>query len=206
MYIPELFEECDSEEVKRIINEHPLATLAYTTDSGVHAQHVPLIFAGENTLIGHVAAASPISSELHNNGSVLAIFVGQDSYISPNWYPTKAEHHRHVPTWNYQAVHVSGRITLSRDSKSALAVVGKLTKNFESKTNGNSGWKMADAPREYIESMLQEFVPFEITIDRIEAKSKLSQNREKVDFDSVQTQMETRGQTELAVRMQRLKS
>jgi transcriptional regulator len=65
---------------------------------------------------------------------------------------------------------------------------------------------MADAPREYIESMLQEFVPFEITIDRIEAKSKLSQNRDRLDFDSVQTQMEIRGQDELAARMQKLKS
>jgi transcriptional regulator len=203
MYIPELFEECDSEEVKRIINEHPLATLAYNTDVGVQAHHLPLIFTSENTLIGHVAAASSINSELHNNDPILAIFMGQESYISPNWYPTKAEHHRHVPTWNYQAVHVSGRIAFSRDRKSALAVVGKLTKHFESKTNGSHGWKMTDAPKEFIESMLQEFVPFEITIDRIEAKSKLSQNREKIDFESVQSQMEKRGQHELAARMQK---
>ena len=205
MHIPAQFKETDAEEIRRIIEEYPLATLAYQSEAGVEAQHIPLIFDGESTLIGHVAAGNNMVSELHNRDSILVIFSGQNSYISPNWYPTKQDHHRHVPTWNYQAVHITGKISFHRDVKSCRAVVGKLTKHFEIKTNGSSAWKMADAPAEYIESMLSQFVPFEITVERIEAKSKLSQNREKIDFESVQLQMEKRGQNELAARMQKLK-
>lgn len=205
MHTPAPFKETDIAEVQRIIEEYPLATLAYQSETGVEAQHIPLIFDGESTLIGHVAADNNMVSELHNRDSILVIFSGQNSYVSPNWFPTKQDHHRHVPTWNYQAVHITGKIRFHCDVKACRAVVGKLTKHFETKTNGSSAWRMADAPAEYIESMLSQFVPFEIAIEQIEAKSKLSQNLEKIDFESVQLQMERRGQNELAALMQKLK-
>lgn len=205
MHIPAQFNETDVAEIQRIIEEYPLATLVYQSKGGVAAQHIPLIFDGEASLIGHVAADNGMVSELHNQDSILVIFSGQNAYISPNWYPTKQDHHRHVPTWNYQAVHITGKVSFHRDVKSCLAVVGKLTKHFERKTNGSSAWKMADAPAEYIESMLSQFVPFEISIEQIEAKSKLSQNREAVDYDSVQQKMSSAGKLDLANRMEGLK-
>lgn len=205
MHIPEIFSEHDAAEIMRLISAHPLASIVYAKDSGVDAEHVPLIFDGEHRLIGHFAANNAVTKTLGDGHAVLAIFSGQDSYISPNWYPTKAEHHRHVPTWNFQKVHIYGRINFLTDDKSARAVVGKLTKHFETLTNGKQAWKMSDAPADYMNEMLSKISPFTIAIDRIEAKSKVSQNRVAVDYQSVISVMESNGRLELADRMKSLK-
>ena len=206
MHIPEIFEESSADEVHRIIEAHPLALVAYTTDAGVYAQHAPLILDGQRRLIGHFAANNEICSQLQSGAQVLAVFSGQDAYVSPNWYPTKQQHHRHVPTWNYQAVHIRGSINFLAVPKAALAVVGKLTKHFEQQLNGLEAWKMADAPRDFIDDLLAQITPFEILVDEIEAKSKLSQNREAEDFDSVANELEHSGQHELAARMAKLRT
>lgn len=204
MHIPPAFVEDDKDEIRRIIASHPLAAIVYKTDTALDAQHVPLIFDGQHRLIGHVAANNEICDSLVSGSDVLIIFSGQDSYISPNWYPTKSVHHRHVPTWNYQTVHVRGKLNFLTDSKTALAVVGKLTKHFETQTNGADAWKISDAPKAYISDLLSKLTPFEILIEEISAKSKLSQNREKVDYTSVRDQMIKSDLTELATRMQSL--
>ena len=96
MYIPPLFAENDHSELRILIAEHPLATLVYRVGETMEAQHIPLIFNGENKLIGHIASNNEIVAQLRDGDSVLAIFSGQDSYISPNWYPSKATHHNRV--------------------------------------------------------------------------------------------------------------
>lgn len=205
MHIPEIFAEKDQAEIARLISAHPLATLVYSLNSpssyGFEAEHIPLIFDGEHRLIGHFAANNAVTQHLKNGDAVLAIFSGEDSYISPNWYPTKAQHHRHVPTWNFQKAHVYGQINFLTGEKPARAVVGKLTKYFETLTNGKSAWKMSDAPADYMNDMLSKITPFEICIQRIEAKSKLSQNRVTEDYQSVQQRMESTGRAELSTRM-----
>ena len=201
MFVPPIFTEESDSEIRKVISHHPLAFIAYQANGTVDGQHVPMIFDGQNKLIGHVAANNVMTSDLKSGDEVLLVFSGQDSYISPNWYPTKTEHHKQVPTWNYQSVHVRGRLTFLYEAKSALAVVGKLTKYFETRTNGSDGWKIADAPKEYIADMLTKLTAFEVHIKEITAKSKLSQNREQIDHKSVTDQMTKRDRLELAERM-----
>lgn len=206
MYIPPHFAENDASELRTLIAEHPLAAVIYEFGESMEAQHIPLIFDGENKLIGHVAANNEIVAQLRDGEPVLAIFSGQESYISPNWYPSKAIHHKHVPTWNYQVVHAKGKIAFRDDKKTKLSVVGKMTKHFETLVNGKNAWKLADAPREYIEGMLVHIIVIEISLDSLIGKSKVSQNRDVADFDSVLNTMSKDGQHELADRMKRFKA
>jgi transcriptional regulator len=134
---------------------------------------------------------------------VLAIFRGEDGYVSPNFYPSKPEHHRHVPTWNYQVVHVYGDIAFQHDEKAKRAVVGLLTREHERRVNGDRAWRMADAPADFITQMLASIVAFRINVRRVLAKSKLSQNREPRDYLGAIDGLRTSGREALADRMAR---
>ena len=140
---------------------------------------------------------------LDDGAPVLAIFRGQDAYVSPNLYPTKPENHRHVPTWNYQVVHIAGHISIQHDDKSKRAIVGRLTRDHEARMNGDAAWRMADAPRDYIDGMLAAIVAFRIEITGIAAKAKLSQNRAAVDHAGVVDSVAARGLDNMAARMRR---
>ena len=199
MYLPEQFTEHDQEEITGLIRANPFAIITCVADSGdLIANHIPLLMDGDSTLIGHIAKANALHKTISDGAKVLVIFRGEDSYISPNWYPTKPETHRHVPTWNYQVVHMHGTLTFTHDAKQKRGIVGKLTKYFETLTSGDAAWKMADAPKDYMDGMIDNIVGFTISIDRIEAKSKLSQNREKVDYDAVADEMAARHRENLA--------
>jgi transcriptional regulator len=158
---------------------------------------------GDAALIGHVALANDMHRIIPDGTPVLAIFRGQDAYVSPNLYPSKALHHRHVPTWNYQVVHVAGRISFQHDDKTKRAIVGRLTRDHERAMNGDAAWRMADAPRDYMEGMLAAIVAFRIDITGIIAKAKLSQNREAADHAGVVGSVEARGLDIMAARMRR---
>ena len=211
MYMPSHFEEGEVAVIRGIIADNPLATLVAHTDEGLVANHLPVLFdpsardhSGSmetSVLIGHVATANDLHRMLADGAKVLLIFHGEDTYVSPNWYPTKPRHHRHVPTWNYQVVHVHGRIFFQHDDKSKRAIVGHLTKHFETATNGDKAWKMADAPADFMRDMVQNIVGFQINIDTVQAKSKLSQNREMEDYDNVANELEAKGLNRLASRM-----
>lgn len=203
MYMPEHFRETDAAEVAGLMAAFPLACIVAQTAQGLVANHVPLMADGESALIGHIALNNDMHRLIAEGGTVLAIFRGQDGYVSPNLYPTKAEHHRHVPTWNYQVVHVEGTIRFQRDDKAKRAVVGRLTRAHEARLNGDQAWRMADAPRDYLETMLAAIVAFRIDITGIAAKAKLSQNREAVDHAGVVTSFEARGLDVMAARMRR---
>ena len=193
MYLPEHFTEHDQDEIIDLVRTNPFAIITCVSDSGeLIANHIPLLMDGDSTLIGHIAKANTLHKTISDGANVLVIFRGEDSYISPNWYPTKPETHRHVPTWNYQVVHMHGTLTFTHDAKQKRGIVGKLTKYFEVLTSGDAAWKMADAPKDYMDGMIDNIVGFTISIDRIEAKSKLSQNREKVDYDAVADEMAAR--------------
>lgn len=203
MYLPRHFEETDTAAIRSLVVQNPLATVVASTRDGLIANHLPVLFDGDDVLIGHVALANPLHQLIGPEDQVLLVFQGGETYISPNWYPSKEEHHRHVPTWNYQVVHVYGRMAFQTDAKSKASVVGKLTREFEGRTNGRDAWRMADAPADYLSEMLENIVAFRISIDRIEAKSKLSQNREPRDFENVVKVLEGRGENDLTAQMKR---
>lgn len=204
MFIAPEFQENRPEEIQRLVQDYPLATIVAHTDQGLIANHIPLLFKSDNILIGHIAKANEMYALITENQSVLAIFKGEDAYISANDYPSKFIDHKKVPTWNYQAVHVHGTLKFYDDQKSKLAAVGMLTKIQEQKTNGAQAWKMSDAPKGYLLALLEDLVVFEIEVTRIQAQSKLSQNREPTDFNAVIKRLKGRDQAGLAQAMSNL--
>lgn len=181
MYIPPHFQEIDPAAVDDLLDAAPLACLVGQTPHGLVANHIPLLRRPDGSLIGHVALANDMHRLFAEGQDVLAVFRGDDAYVSPNFYPSKPEHHRHVPTWNYQAVHVEGAIFFQHDDNAKRAAVGLLTRHHERRLNGDRAWRMADAPRDYMDKMLAGIVAFRIDVRRTLAKSKLSQNREARD-------------------------
>lgn len=198
MYIPEHFREIDPAEIARVVAEAPLACIVAQTADGLVANHIPVIATADGALIGHVALANDMHRMVGEGQEVLAIFRGADGYVSPNFYPSKAEHHRHVPTWNYQAVHVTGAITFQHEERAKRAVVGLLTREHERRLNAARAWRMADAPADYMTSMLAGIVAFRIEVRRVLAKSKLSQNRGPRDYRGVVDGLERSANAALA--------
>lgn len=203
MYIPDHFAEADPAEVDRLVHDHPLACVVGMTGAGLVANHLPLFLTPRRDLVGHVAVKNDMHRLMADGQEVLAIFRGGEAYVSPNRYPSKALNHRSVPTWNYQVVHVHGRIAFDHDDHAKRAAVALLTRDHERRANGAAAWKMADAPADYMEGMLAAIVAFRITPERVLAKSKLSQNRDDADHAGVVADFEARGQTELAARMRK---
>lgn len=201
MYIPPHFAEVSHEEITSIIETAPLACLVAQTVEGLIANHLPVVIAKENELIGHMALANDMHRLVAEGQDVLVIFRSDDAYISANYYPTKQEHHRHVPTWNYQVVHIYGTISFQHDEKAKRAAVGLLTRHHEQRVNGPNGWRMSDAPADYMEKRLQDIVAFRIAPKRTLAKSKLSQNREEVDYRGALSALETTGHRRMADKM-----
>ena len=203
MYMPDAFVETRSAEVARIVSTFPLAVVVTCGPDGPAANHIPLLMDSRDRLIGHVARANPMSREIADGARALAIFRADDAYVSPNWYPSKFDHHRHVPTWNYQVVHAHGAIRFRYERKAIMAAVGKLTRQMEDRVSGPNAWRMADAPADFLADMLSRIVAFRLTVTRIEAKSKLNQNRAAADVASVAAAVERRGNPALAAAMRR---
>ena len=199
MYVPPHFQEIDPAEIASILAEAPLACIVAQTDQGLVANHIPLLAAPDGTLIGHVALANDMHRLIPDGHEVLAIFRGEDGYVSPNFYPSKPRHHRHVPTWNYQVVHVHGPIRFQHDTSAKRAAVGLLTRLHERRVNGAAAWRMADAPADYLQQMLDAIVAFRIAPRRTLAKSKLSQNREDEDRLGAIAGLDATGQAALAL-------
>jgi transcriptional regulator len=204
MYIPEHFLIKNLEVIHQIIQTNPLGVLVSMTPEGLDANHIPFeLDAGRGVLTAHVARANPVWQECKDGAEVLVIFRGNESYISPNWYPSKHETHRLVPTWNYEVVHVHGRLTVQDQEKFVRGVVGRLTRRHEA--TEPKPWKMGDSAPEYIDGMLKAIVGIEIAITRLEGKAKLSQNREDRDRLNAAEVLSTQGEVGLARAMQSAK-
>lgn len=208
MYLPELFAESRPEELHRIIREHPLGMLVTHTAAGLEANHLPFVMdtsrGASGVLLGHVARANPIWQEVRNGDPVLVVFRGVQGYISPNWYPSKQETHRHVPTWNYEVIHAHGRINVMDGEEFVRGMVAKLTR--QSEESEPRPWKMGDAPADYLAQELNQIVGIEIELGRIEGKRKLSQNRNFRDFEGTVSTLEERGNAALAAAMRRTRT
>jgi transcriptional regulator len=202
MYLPPHFKEVNNDEIRGLIEAYPLACIVAQTSEGLIANHIPILSAPDGTLIGHVALNNDMHRLVEENQEVMVIFRGDDAYVSPNYYPTKPEHHRHVPTWNYQVVHIYGNITFQHVEQPKRAAVGLLTRNHERKLNGDKAWRMADAPMDYMQQMINNIVAFRIKPSRILAKSKLSQNREERDYIGAINGLRSTGHENLATKME----
>ncbi|AKA21527.1 FMN-binding negative transcriptional regulator [Pseudomonas chlororaphis] len=187
MYVPRAFAEEDLPTLHGLIAETRLATLVTYGEQGLQANHLPLLFVPDQgpfgTLYGHLAKANPQWQELAGGGEALVIFPGAETYISPSLYPSKAEHGKVVPTWNYTAVHAYGSAEVFSDPQRIREVVSALTNQHEA--GRAAPWKFEDAPAEFMDSMLRAIVGFALPIQRLEGKRKLSQNRTAADIAGV---------------------
>lgn len=198
MYLPQHFEETRAEELHRVIREYPLGVLVVNGPRGLDANHLPFDLRPDDGerghLLAHVARANPLWQEATDGDEALVIFRAANAYISPNWYPSKHQFHRQVPTWNYQAVHVHGRIRIRDDERFVRGVVARLTRVNEARTGSDKPWKMTDSSREYIDQMLSAIVGIEIEITQLVGKWKLSQNREERDRINAAEELRQRGE------------
>lgn len=207
MYVPKHFEEVRPGEIRRLLREFPLGMLVTHGDGGLDAVHIPFeVDAGEaapTLLSGHVARANPVWQAVRDGDEVLVVFRGDDAYVSPNWYPSKHEQHRQVPTWNYQVVHLHGRIFVHEDEAFLRGIVARLTRTHEARAGQSPPWRMTDATPEYIAQLLRAIVGLEVRVERIVAKSKLSQNKDARDRESVIAAMDAAGAGGVAGAMRR---
>jgi transcriptional regulator len=187
MYTPAAFKYDDIASLHELIEGTRLAILVTHDENGMQASHLPLLLNPEQgshgTLHGHLAKANPQCQALVGGAEVMVIFPGADAYVSPSFYPAKAEHGKVVPTWNYLAVHAYGVPQVFTDAGRLLEVVRGLTEKHEAgRTNP---WSVDDAPADYIEKMLGAIVGFALPMTRLEGKRKLSQNRSTADITGV---------------------
>jgi transcriptional regulator len=186
MYVPTLFAEDRPEELQAIIRSSALPVLVslLRDDDGARmvATHLPLTLDGER-LVGHIARANKQWRLLDTTAESFAIFSGVDGYVSPSYYATKQETGRVVPTWNYEAVHVYGRLEIIEDTARILEVVTNLTNRYEQPRQ--KPWKVSDAPDDYIASQLRAIVAVVLHITKMIGVRKLSQNKTTADRDGV---------------------
>ncbi|WP_148716112.1 FMN-binding negative transcriptional regulator [Chitinolyticbacter meiyuanensis] len=179
MYTPSHFAAPSTEDMHALITAQPLGTLVVCTANGLDANPIPLELdraAGPwGTLHGHVARANPLWHSFDPQVEALVIFQGPDAYISPSWYPSKAESGKVVPTWNYVTVHAYGTLRVIDDAAWLRAQLEALTARHEA--GFATPWQVADAPAGFIDKLLPAIVGIEISISRLQGKWKASQNQ-----------------------------
>lgn len=194
MYRPPVFREDSVDVMQALIRSHPFATLITLEKGEPCGTHIPFVLTdggAHGVLQGHVARPNTIWSDRDPDTEVLVIFQGANHYITPSWYTSKAEHGKVVPTWNYDALHVYGRMTAIEDPDWLLAHLNALTDFMEGERE--KPWKVSDAPADYIDKMVRAIVGLEIGITRLEGKSKMSQNRNEADRQGTVKGLEAEG-------------
>ncbi len=189
MYLPAAFTVHERLSIARMLRSagfgHLVSYGASATDEpALNATALPFIIDDDLTVVrAHFARANDHWRSA-DGAEALMIVPGNDAYISPNWYPSKAEHHRVVPTWNYEVVHVHGTVHVRDDATWKLQLVSDLTDHNELLVEGDGTpdpWQVADAPSDFIEKQLKAIVGVELTVTGIQAKQKLSQNKPEAD-------------------------
>jgi transcriptional regulator len=197
MYRPDHFRVDDIAEMHALMRARPLAALVSAGASGLYATHLPTVLKSEGefgAIECHLARANPHWKDLAAGGEALMIFQGPEAYITPNWYASKAENGKVVPTWNYAAVHAYGRPQVMQDKDWLRRHVGELTAQQEA--GEPQPWAVTDAPESFVDVMLRGIVGFRFDIARLEGKWKMSQNREMRDRVTTADGLEKRGQNE----------
>ena len=203
MYVPSHFDEPSQDVLHELIEKHPLGILITHGSSGLDANHIPFDLdrtSGDHgTLHCHVARNNPVWQDIATGDEVLVVFRSADAYISPNWYPSKHEFHKQVPTWNYIVAHAHGQVTVHDDERYVRRNVAKLTHRHEA--SETVPWKMGDAPREFIDTMVKAIVGLEIKITRLVGKAKLSQNKELRDIRGAGETLNSQGEQKVGLAM-----
>ena len=206
MYTPAHF-AVDDRDAAEFLTRVDAADLITVTDEGLTATFLPLIFAPEHgehgALLGHVARKND-QWQRAAVGEALVIAHGEDAYVSPSWYPTKAEHGRVVPTWNYTTAHVYGELRVHDDPEWVDALVRRLTQRHEAERTPS--WSVDDAPPAFHEGQLRAIVGVELLITRVEAKFKMSQNQPAANIDGVVAGLTADGKQHVAETVDRLRS
>jgi transcriptional regulator len=195
MFLPDHFRVEDVAEMHALMRARPLATLVSAGPSGLYATHLPTVLKSEGpfgAIECHLSRANPHWKDLAEGGEALMIFQGPEAYVTPNWYPSKGEHGKTVPTWNYAAVHAYGKPAVMQDPVWLRRHVGELTDQQE--RSEARPWAVSDAPERYVEVMLRGIVGFRFDIARLEGKWKMSQNREMKDRAGVVQGLGARGE------------
>ncbi len=195
MYRPDHFRVDDLPQMHALMRARPFVALISGGAEGLYASHLPTVLknGGSYGVIEfHLARANPHWQELARGNEALMIFQGPEAYITPNWYPSKAEHGKVVPTWNYAVVHAYGRPEVMQDKGWLRHHVAELTAQQEAKET--KPWSPSDAPENFIEGMLRGIVGFRFAITRLEGKWKMSQNREMKDREGVVKGIGNRGE------------
>jgi transcriptional regulator len=193
MYVPDHFRVDDVRQMHDLMRGRPFAAFVSSGTSGLYASHLPTVLKNEGdhgVIECHLARANPHWRELAEGHEALMIFQGPEGYITPNWYATKAETGKVVPTWNYAVVHAYGRPAVMQEKEWLVRHVGELTAQ-EEKTQAQP-WKLSDAPDNYIDVMTRGIVGFRFVITRLEGKWKMSQNRAEQDWKGVVTGLTAR--------------
>jgi transcriptional regulator len=213
MYVPDHFREDRPEVLHDAVRGIGFATLVTLNPPGgdslggdslgsLEANHLPMLLErGKDGMVlrGHVARANPVWKQ--GGGEALAIFLGPHAYVSPSWYPSKAETGKVVPTWNYITVHARGVIDWVQDADWVRNHVGALSAANEA--GRQQPWKIADAPGSYVDGLLRAIVGFELAIAKLEGKWKLSQNRDAADHAGAREGLERDGHGDVARLMDR---
>jgi transcriptional regulator len=193
MYIPHHFAWPDEAELRALVADTAAGELiTLGADGYPRATRLPLVWAGDRVLM-HMARANPQWQNIEPATPALLVVSGAEAYVSPSFYPSKAEHGRVVPTWNYTAVHLTGRVHVHGDASWLASQVTALTDQMEA--GRAHPWAVSDAPREYVEGQLKAIVGLELIVERVEGKAKLSQNRSADDRDGVIAGLEATGRT-----------
>ncbi len=187
MYQPPFFKEDRIHVMHELMHGHPFATLITTQNNELSADHIPMLIHPElsdkGTIRAHIAKANPIYRNQASSKDVLVIFQGPHTYITPNWYASKKEHGKVVPTWNYAVVHAKGELAFFDDKQ---WIMNHLVENTSRREKQQAQpWKVSDAPADFIQQQINSIVGIEIVIRSIEGKWKASQNKNDKDRDSV---------------------
>jgi len=185
MYLPAHFAESRPEVLATLVRSHPFGLLVTQSgDGGVDANSIPFVLDPGSpgtlgVLRGHVARANPLWQTARGDVDSLVVFQGPQGYVSPAWYPSKAEHGKVVPTWNYVMVQARGKLRAIDDADWLRGFVTRLTKRHEG--GRDAPWAVSDAPADYVATMLRAIVGIEITLTSLTGKWKVSQNRPAAD-------------------------
>ena len=177
MYVPSHF-HLEESGAMAAVAARSAGTIVVAHEGGFEASLVPWVLDG-NRLLGHVARPNPLARLLTGPAACLVLFYVADTYVSPSWYPSKAEHGQVVPTWNYEAVHLHGTVRLVDDLAWIRGQIEALTLRHEG--GRTEPWSVSDAPEGYVAKLAKGIVGIEVTVERVEGKAKLSQNKSDAD-------------------------
>lgn len=204
VYVPSHFHMSD-DDVRAALQHHGAGDLVtYSADVGLRATLLPFVYEPADgplgSLHGHLAR---VNEQWRHDvvGEALVVLRGPDAYVSPGWYPSKRDHGRVVPTWDYVAVHAYGRLRVHDDVEYVRGVVERLTAKHEAAFE--TPWAVSDAPAAYVDGQLRAVVGVQLEITRLEGKAKASQNRSRADVDGVVAGLRRRGQHAMAAEVER---